>query len=225
MCSGPMLMKIVAFSLPLMLSGILQLFYNAADVIVVGRYAGSTALAAVGSTGSLTNLIVSLFMGLSVGTTVVVAQYYGAGEWKNVSRVVHSSIATSIVCGVFVSILGIIMAKNLLTAMASPDDVLGQSTLYMRIYFAGMPASMIYNFGSSILRAVGDTKRPLIFLTISGMINVVLNFVFVVFFGMGVAGVSLATVIAQVISAVLVILCLMQVSGPCRLILKDIKIH
>lgn len=225
MCNGPLLGKIISFSLPLMLSGILQLLYNAADVIVVGRYAGSTALAAVGSTGSLTNLIVSLFIGLSVGTSVAVAQHYGAGEWENVRQVVHTSIAAGIISGIVVGAAGILMAESLLTAMGTPADVIDQSTLYMRIYFAGMPASMLYNFGSSILRAVGDTKRPLIFLTISGIVNVLLNLAFVILFGMGVAGVAIATIISQIISAVLVIICLIQYNGSCRLVLKEIKIY
>ncbi len=225
MCNGPLFMKILTFSIPLMLSGILQLLYNAADVIVVGRYAGSTALAAVGSTGSLTNLIISVFMGLSVGTSVIVAQYYGAEKWDNVSKVVHTAIATSIVSGVLVSIIGIGMAKILLTAMDTPADVLDQATLYIRIYFAGMPASMLYNFGSSILRATGDTKRPLVFLTIAGIVNVILNLIFVIAFGMGVAGVAVATVISQVISAVLIVLCLIKLDGPCKLKIKEIKLH
>ncbi|WP_458379724.1 MATE family efflux transporter [Thermoclostridium stercorarium] len=175
MCNGPLLGKIIIFSIPMILSGILQLLYNAADVIVVGRFTGSTALAAVGSTGSLTNLIVNLFMGLSVGTSVTVAQYYGAGDWKNVSRAVHTSIATSIISGILVGVFGFCTAKRLLMAMDTPADVLDQAALYMRIYFVGIPASMVYNFGSSILRAVGDTRRPFIFLSVSGLINVVLN--------------------------------------------------
>lgn len=225
MCNGPLLGKIIIYSIPMILSGILQLLYNAADVIVVGRYTGSTALAAVGSTGSLTNLLVNLFMGLSVGTSVTVAQFYGAGDWKKVTRTVHTSIAASIICGIFVGILGICTAERLLIAMDTPADVLGQASLYMRIYFAGVPASMIYNFGSSILRAVGDTKRPFIFLSVAGLINVGLNLFFVIVFNMGVAGVAWATVISQVISAVLVIISLMQFNGPCRLILKDIRIY
>lgn len=225
MCNGPLLSKIITFSVPLILSSVLQLLYNAADVIVVGRYAGSTALAAVGSTGAITNLIVSIFMGLSVGASVVVAQYYGAEKWEDVGHAVHTAIAASIISGFLLGIAGIAMARTLLTAMDTPSDVLGQSTLYMRIYFAGMPASMVYNFGSAILRAVGDTKRPLIFLTISGIVNVVLNLVFVIVFEMGVAGVAVATIISQAISAVLVVKCLIQLDGPCRLKLKSIKIH
>ncbi|AGC68494.1 MATE efflux family protein [Thermoclostridium stercorarium subsp. stercorarium DSM 8532] len=225
MCNGPLLGKIIIFSIPMILSGILQLLYNAADVIVVGRFTGSTALAAVGSTGSLTNLIVNLFMGLSVGTSVTVAQYYGAGDWKNVSRAVHTSIATSIISGILVGVFGFCTAKRLLMAMDTPADVLDQAALYMRIYFVGIPASMVYNFGSSILRAVGDTRRPFIFLSVSGLINVVLNLFFVIVFHMGVAGVAWATVISQVISAVLIIISLIQFNGPCRLFLKDIKVY
>jgi len=209
----------------MILSGILQLLYNAADVIVVGRFSGSTALAAVGSTGSLTSLIISLFMGLSVGTSVAVAQYYGAGDWKNVSQAVHTSIATSIISGIIVGIIGFCMAERFLILMDTPGDVLDQAALYMRIYFIGVPASMIYNFGSAILRAAGDTRRPFIFLSLSGLVNVVLNLIFVIAFKMGVAGVALATVISQIISAVLIIICLLQFNGPCRLVLKDIKIY
>ncbi len=225
MCSGPLFMKIVMFSLPLMLSGLLQLLYNAADIIVVGRFAGPTALAAVGSTGSLTNLIVSVFMGLSVGSSVAVAQYYGAGDHHHVNEVVHTSIATSLVASVIVSVFGITMAEKLLTAMGTPPDVLGQATLYLRIYFAGMPASMLFNYGSSILRAVGDTKRPLYYLTISGIVNVILNLIFVIFFHMGVAGVALATIISQVLSAVLVVICLIQFNGSVKLDLRSIRFH
>jgi len=225
MCNGPLLGKIIIFSIPMILSGILQLLYNAADVIVVGRFSGSTALAAVGSTGSLTSLIISLFMGLSVGTSVVVAQYYGAGDWKNVSQAVHTSIATSIISGIIVGIIGFCMAERFLILMDTPGDVLDQAALYMRIYFIGVPASMIYNFGSAILRAAGDTRRPFIFLSLSGLVNVVLNLIFVIAFKMGVAGVALATVISQIISAVLIIICLLQFNGPCRLVLKDIKIY
>ena len=225
MLNGPLLFKIIRFYIPLMLSGILQLLYNAADIIVVGRFTGSTALAAVGSTASMTNLIVSLFIGLSVGTSVLVAQYHGAGDHGNVSRVVHTSIASSVICGIFIGTVGIIMARNILIAMGSPEDVIDLSTLYLRIYFAGMPVQMVYNFGSAILRAVGDTRRPLFYLTVSGLINVTLNFIFVVFFHMGVAGVAIATVISQIISAALVLICLIQYNGACRLVLKDIRIH
>lgn len=225
MCSGPLLPKIILFTLPLILSSNLQLLYNAADVIVVGRFAGQTSLAAVGSTGSLTNLIISLFMGLSVGASVAVAQFYGANRWKDVSEVVHTSMLISIISGVVVGLVGILMARTFLLAMDTPSDVIDKATLYMQIYFAGMPASMVYNFGSAILRAVGDTKRPLIFLTISGIVNIILNLVFVIAFHMDVAGVATATVISQIISAVLVVICLMRFDGACRLKLSELKLH
>jgi putative MATE family efflux protein len=199
--------------------------YNAADVIVVGRFAGKTSLAAVGSTGSLTNLIISLFMGLSVGASVAVAQYYGANRWKDVSEVVHTSMLISIISGVVVGLVGIFMSRTFLLAMDTPSDVIDKATLYMQIYFAGMPASMVYNFGSAILRAVGDTKRPLIFLTISGIVNVILNIISVIVFKMDVAGVAVATVISQIISAVLVVICLMRYDGACRLSLRSLKLH
>lgn len=225
MCNGPLFKKILIFSLPLMLTGILQLLYNAADIIVVGRYAGSVSLAAVGSTSSLINLIVNVFVGLSIGTSVVVSQNYGAERKKDVSETVHTSIAISIISGVAVGIFGVIMAKPLLSLMGTPDDVLNLAALYMRIYFAGMPATMVYNFGSAILRAVGDTRRPLYFLSIAGVVNVVLNLFFVIVFNMGVAGVALATVIAQCISVALVIGCLLKAEGSIKLIPKNIKIH
>lgn len=225
MSSGSLFKKIIIFSIPLMISGVLQLAYNAADVIVVGRYAGSIALAAVGSTGSLINLIITAFMGLSVGVSVCVAQYYGAKDSENVSQVVHTAIGISVIFGIITSIIGISMAEVFLKAMGTPDEVLKYSVLYMRIYFMGMLATMVFNFGSSVLRAVGDTKRPLMFLTISGLINVMLNLIFVIKFNMGVAGVAIATVVSQIISAVLVVLCLIRFEGSCRLRLCDIKIH
>lgn len=225
MTSGPLLGNIIRFSLPLMFSGILQLLYNAADVIVVGRFAGSTALAAVGATGSLTGLLVNLFMGLSVGTSVVVSRHFGAGEHKDVSQTVHTSVAASLICGVFVSILGITLARPLLTLMDTPENVIDLSVLYLQIYFAGMPANLLYNFCAAILRAVGDTKRPLYYLTVSGIVNVVLNLVFVIVFHMSVAGVALATIISQLISAVLVVLCLMRTEGSIHLELRRIRLY
>lgn len=225
MSTGSLPKKIIHFVIPLMLSGVLQLMYNAADVIVVGRYVGSTALAAVGSTGSLTNLIINMFIGLSVGASVIVAQYYGAKDAKNLSQVVHTAMGISAIFGIAASVIGISLAEVLLKAMGTPEDVLKHSVLYMRIYFAGMPASMLYNFGSSILRAVGDTKRPFIYLTITGLINVILNMTFVLVFDMGVAGVAYSTIIAQAISAVLVIQCLLRSDRPYRLRIREIKIY
>ena len=201
MCSGPILGKILIFSLPLMLSGILQLLFNAADVIVVGRYAGSQSLAAVGSTGALTNLLINIFIGLSVGVNVLVAQYYGAKKEKDVSETIHTAISISLISGLFLVIVGQLAAEPILKLMGTPDDVIRKSTIYIKVYFAGMPVIMLYNFGSAILRAVGDTKRPLYFLTVAGVVNVVLNLIFVIVFNMDVAGVALATVLSQVISA------------------------
>lgn len=224
MCNGPLLGKILRFSIPLMLSGILQLLFNAADIVVVGQFSGSDALAAVGSTGSLNNLIVNIFMGLSIGSSVLVARYFGAQDWKNVQDVVHTSMLVSAISGVALIAIGISLARPLLELMGTPDNVLDQAVLYMRIIFAGMPAMMIYNFGAAILRAVGDTRRPLVFLLIAGIINVLLNLLFVISFHMGVAGVALATVISQCVSAVLVVYCLMHSSGAYKLHPKLLRI-
>lgn len=225
MCNGPLFGKILIFAVPLMLSGMLQLFFNAADIIVVGQFVGRTALAAVGSTGSLINLLVNVFVGLSVGTNVLVARYYGARDAKHLHETVHTSVLTSVLSGTALIVIGLILAEPLLTLMGTPDDVLDQAALYMRIYFVGMPASMLYNFGAAILRAVGDTKRPLYFLFISGIVNVILNLVLVLVFHLGVAGVAIATVTSQVISAVLVALCLIKTDAPYRLELKKLRIH
>ena len=225
MCNGPLFGKILIFAVPLMLSGMLQLFFNAADIIVVGQFVGHTALAAVGSTGSLINLLVNVFVGLSVGTNVLVARYYGARDAKHLHETVHTSVLTSVLSGTALIVIGLILAEPLLTLMGTPDDVLDQAALYMRIYFVGMPASMLYNFGGGILRAVGDTKRPLYFLFISGIVNVILNLVLVLVFHLGVAGVAIATVTSQVISAVLVALCLIKTDAPYRLELKKLRIH
>ena len=225
MCNGPLFGKILIFAVPLMLSGMLQLFFNAADIIVVGQFVGHTALAAVGSTGSLINLLVNVFVGLSVGTNVLVARYYGARDAKHLHETVHTSVLTSVLSGTALIVIGLILAEPLLTLMGTPDDVLDQAALSMRIYFVGMPASMLYNFGAAILRAVGDTKRPLYFLFISGIVNVILNLVLVLVFHLGVAGVAIATVTSQVISAVLVALCLIKTDAPYRLELKKLRIH
>ena len=191
MCNGPLLGKILKFSVPLMLSGVLQLLFNAADIVVVGQFTGSEALAAVGSTGALNNLIVNIFLGLSIGSSVLTARYYGAQDFDDVQDVVHTSMLLSAVSGVALIFIGILLAPLLLELMGTPDNVLNQAVLYMRIIFIGMPAMMIYNFGAAILRAVGDTQRPLIFLLIAGVVNVILNLFFVIVFHMGVAGVAL----------------------------------
>ncbi len=224
MCNGPLLGKILVFAIPLMLSGILQLLFNAADIIVVGRFAGSNALAAVGSTSSLINLLVNLFIGLSVGANVLVARFYGAGQKKELSEMVHTAIATSLVSGVFLIFAGFFLARPALQLMDTPADCIDQAVLYMRIYFAGMPAMMAYNFGSAILRAVGDTKRPLYYLLLAGVINVVLNLIFVIVFSMDVAGVALATVLSQVVSAGLVIRCLVRSDADYKLNLRELRI-
>ena len=225
MCHGPLLGKILLFSVPLMLSGILQLLFNAADVVVVGRFAGSQSLAAVGSTSSLINMLTNIFIGLSVGTNVLIAHYYGAGQEKEVSETVHTSVLLSVVCGIILTVLGVGLAKPLLELMGTPEDVLDKAALYMRIYFVGMPVMLLYNFGSSILRAIGDTKRPLYYLTAAGVVNVALNLFFVITLQMDVAGVALATILSQCISAGCIVVCLMKTEGSFRMIPRQLRIH
>ena len=225
MTEGPLTTKIIKFTIPVMLSGILQLLFNTADVIVVGRFTGKTALAAVGSTGSLINLLVSLFMGLSIGTNVLVARYQGAKDDKAVSETVHTSIALGIVGGLILLIIGVVATRPLLEMMATPEDVIDQSTLYMRILFFGMPLNLILNFGAAILRAIGDTKRPLYYLTIAGVINLFLNIFLVTVFSLGVAGVAIATVISEGVSCILILLCLKHETGAIRLYFNRIKIN
>ena len=225
MCNGPIWSKLLIFSIPLMLSGILQLLFNAADMIVIGQYSTGEALAAIGGTSSLINFFVNVIIGISVGSNVVVARYFGAGKSKDVHDAVHTSITACLILGVTVGILGIILCRPMLQLMGTPGNVIDLSVLYVRIYFAGLPAIMLYNFGSAILRAVGDTRRPLIYLTISGVINVLLNLLFVIKFGRSVDGVALATIISQAVSAVLVLRCLMHSDGPYKLTLKDLKIN
>ena len=224
MTEGPLTSKIIRFTIPVMLSAILQLLFNTADVIVVGRFSGKTALAAVGSTGALINMLVSLFMGLSIGTNVLVARYQGAKDDNATSETVHTSIALGIIGGLILLIAGILAAKPLLEMMATPEDVIDQSTLYMHIIFLGMPLSLILNFGAAILRAVGDTKRPLYYLSVAGVVNVILNIFLVTVFKLGVAGVAIATVISQGVSCVLIILCLKHESGAIKLYFHKIKL-
>lgn len=224
MCHGPLFSKMLLFSVPLILSGFLQLLFNAADIVVVGRYAGSTALAAVGATSSLINLLTNVFIGLSIGSNVLIARYYGAKNIQAIQETLHTSILLSLISGTVLAFIGVFLAKPLLTLMGTPNDVLGQSALYMRIYFLGMPVMMLYNFGSAILRAIGDTKRPLYFLAVAGGVNVILNLFFVIVFHLDVAGVALATVISQCISACLIILVFMKQEGPCHLVLKKLKL-
>ena len=225
MCNGPLLPKILRFALPLMCSGVLQLLFNAADIIVVGHFAGNTALAAVGSTTALINLLVNLFIGLSVGANVLVARGYGAGDTAGVHRAVHTAMLAAAVSGVAMIAVGIGLARPLLELMGTPPEVIDQSTLYMRIYFAGMPALLLYNFGAAILRAVGDTRRPLYFLMAAGVVNVLLNLLFVIRFGMGVAGVALATVISECVSTTLILLCLSQSHSMCQLSVRELRIY
>lgn len=224
MTNGPLLGKIVTFAVPLALSGILQLLFNAADMVVAGQFAGSQALAAVGSTGALINLIINLFIGLSVGVNVLVARYYGSGQMKDLSETAHTAILTSLVSGVALIFIGFALSRPLLTLMGTPDDVIDHSVLYMRIYFAGMPVIMLYNFGAAVLRAVGDTRRPLYFLTLAGVVNVCLNLFFVIVLKMGVAGVATATVLSQCISAALVLRCLVKSDAAYRIDLKKLCI-
>jgi len=223
MTQGPIMMNMIRFAIPLMFSSVLQLLYNAADMVVVGRFAGSTALAGVGATGALTSLLVNLFMGLSVGASVTVAQHYGANRYKDVVESVHTTVTLAMVGGIVIGLMGIVLARPMLTAMGTPEDVLDLAVLYMSIFFAGMPANLTYNFCAAILRAVGDTKRPLYYLTISGAINVVLNLLFVIAFKMSVAGVALATVISQVVSMTLVVLCLIRTEGAIHLDLRKLR--
>ncbi len=225
MCSGPLFPKILRFTIPLMASSILQLLFNAADMVVVGQFAGNTALAAVGANAALINLLTNLFIGFSVGANVLVAQFYGAGREEDMSRTVHSAIALSLICGAALMVFGILAAPKLLALMGTPADVLGQAALYIRIYFAGMPVLLLYNFGSAILRAVGDTQRPLYFLLAAGMINVVLNLVFVIGFHLDVAGVALATVASQAVSALLILRCMTRMEGGCRVELRKLALE
>lgn len=217
MCNGTIMDKLISFALPLMVSGILQLMFNAVDIIVVGRFSGSQALAAVGSTTALINVFTNLFIGVSLGANVLAARFYAAGKDKEMSETVHTAITLALVSGVVMAVVGLVFSRWALEIMGTPADVIDQSTLYMRIYFLGMPFFMVYNYGASILRAVGDTKRPLMFLVVAGVINAVLNMFLVIAFHMGVAGVAIATVISQMISCLLVLRCLYKTDSSYQL--------
>ncbi len=225
MCSGSILGKILLFAIPLMCSSLLQLLFNAADIIVVGRFAGDNSLAAVGSTSSLINLLTNFFLGLSVGANVLVARYYGAKQQKDLSETVQTAMTLSLYSGVLLTIIGCVGAKQILIWMQTPEDVLPLATLYLRIYFGGMTATMLYNFGSAIMRATGDTRRPLYYLSLAGAINVVLNLIFVIVLHMDVAGVAAATVISQCISAVLIVRCMVMEEGSIHLDLSGLKVN
>ena len=225
MCNGSIMDKLISFSLPLMVSGILQLAFNAVDIIVVGRFSGSQALAAVGSTTALINVFTNLFIGISLGANVLAARFYAAGKDREMSETVHTSIALALISGIMMAVIGVLLAKWALEIMGTPDDVIGQSALYMRIYFMGMPFFMLYNYGAAILRAIGDTKRPLIFLIISGIANAALNMTLVIIFHMGVAGVAIGTIISQLISCVLVLTCLYRSEGSYQLRFSKLRIN
>ena len=224
MCNGPIFKQIVLFAMPLVLSSVLQLLYNMVDIIVVGQFAGKEALAAVGSTSSLINLITNLFIGISAGSCIVVATYYGAAKYDRISKSIHTAMAIAIYSGIVLAFVGYFTAEYLLNLMGTPSDVIKLSTLYVKVYFLGMPFFMAFNFGSSILNAVGDTKRPLYYLTVSGIVNVILNLVLVIVYDMGVLGVAIGTVASQLISAILIIRCLTKMDGSLKLNIREIKI-
>ncbi|MCR4618553.1 MAG: MATE family efflux transporter [Lachnospiraceae bacterium] len=225
MCNGSLLGKMLKFYFPLMASSMLQLIFNAADVIVVGRFAGSDALAAVGSTASLINLLTNLFIGLSIGANVMVARYYGAKQDKELSDMVHTSMLTALISGLVLTVIGVLFSGPLLRMMGTTKEALPLAIIYMRIYFAGMAFMMIYNFGAAILRAIGDTKRPMIFLLVAGAINFILNLIFVIPLKMSVAGVALATIISQGISAFLIVRCLVMSDGAYKLTFSSLHIN
>lgn len=225
MLQGPLLPNIITYTIPIILTSILQLLFNAADLVVVGRYCGSVSVGAVGATGALINLIVNLFIGLSVGAGVVVAQSLGSQDEEAVHRTIHTALPAAMVSGVILTIVGVFFSETFLQLMNTPENVLPLSTIYMQIYFCGIVFTMVYNFCASILRAVGDTKSPLIFLAIAGVINVGLNLVFVRFFNMNVAGVALATAISQAVSAVLVVIALIRRKDACKLTLSQMRFY
>lgn len=222
--TGSMFRKILFFSLPIMVMNILQLLFNTADMVVVGRFSGNEALAAVGATSAIINLIINLFMGLSVGTSVVVAQNFGAGKTEDVGKAVHTSLVISILGGICVMIVGIVLCKPLLILMGTPENILDLAVLYMQIYFISLPAGMVYNFAAAILRAVGDSRRPMYFLIITGVFHVILNLFFVIVLHMSVDGVAWATVISQYLAVILILISLLRYDGPIRFIPKDLRI-
>lgn len=224
MCNGTIMDKLISFALPLMVSGILQLMFNAVDLIVVGHFSGQQALAAVGSTTALINVFTNLFIGISLGANVLAARFYAAGRDKEMSETVHTSILLALISGVAMAVIGLIFAKGALQLMDTPADVIDLSALYMRIYFLGMPFFMLYNYGAAILRAVGDTKRPLIFLIISGVTNAILNMILVIVFRLGVAGVAIGTVMSQLMSCVLVLRCLYKTDSSYQLRFEKLAI-
>ena len=225
MTEGSIFNKIILFAIPLMLSSILQLLFNAADLVVVGKFAGSESLAAVGSTNALINLLVNLFIGLSMGASVVMGRCIGARRYDEAHKALHTAMAIATVGGVMMIFVGYFASAPMLKLMATPDDVINLSILYMKIYFMGMPGMMAYNFGSAILRSAGDTKRPLYFLTVAGVVNVILNLILVIGFHMGVAGVAIATATSQYISGFFVVMALVKSEGYMQLHLKELRFH
>ena len=224
MCNGTIMDKLISFALPLMISGMLQLMFNAVDIIVVGRFTGSQALAAVGSTTALICTFTNLFIGVSLGANVLAARFYASGKTKEMSETVHTAILLALISGIAMSVIGILCARESLVLIATPDDIIGQAVLYLRIYFLGMPFFMLYNYGAAILRAVGDTKRPLMYLIAAGTANAVLDLVLVIIFKMGVAGVAIGTITSQFISCVLVIRCLCKADAIYKLYISKLRI-
>ena len=224
MCNGTIMDKLISFALPLMISGMLQLMFNAVDIIVVGRFTGSQALAAVGSTTALICTFTNLFIGVSLGANVLAARFYASGKTKEMSETVHTAILLALISGIVMSIIGILCARESLVLIATPDDIIGQAALYLRIYFLGMPFFMLYNYGAAILRAVGDTKRPLMYLIAAGTANAVLDLILVIIFKMGVAGVAIGTITSQFISCVLVIRCLCKTDAIYKLYISKLRI-
>lgn len=225
MTEGPLLKKIILYTLPIILTGILQLLFNAADLVVVGRFGSDNSVAAVGATGAIINLITNLFIGLSVGAGVAVAHGLGAGRFDDVHKTVHTAIPTAVISGILLTAVGVLGSKTFLSLMGTPSDVIGLSTTYMRIYFIGITSSMVYNFGSAILRAAGDTKSPLMYLTAAGIVNVILNLIFVILLKMDVAGVAAATTVSQTLSAFLIVRALMKRDDACKFILKEMRFY
>ena len=225
MLDGPLLPNIILYTIPIILTSLLQLLFNAADLVIVGRFCGSISVAAVGATGSITNLMVNFFIGLSVGAGVTVAHGLGSREDIVVHNTVHTALPMALLSGILLTIVGVALSETFLRLMGTPETVLPLSAVYMKIYFAGITFTMVYNFCASILRAAGDTKSPLVFLSIAGVVNVVLNVFFVTTLHMNVAGVALATTISQGISAVLVVMALMKRTDACRLELKKMRFH
>lgn len=225
LCNGPFVKKILLYTLPIIATGLLQLLFNAADLVVVGQFSGSEAVGAVGATGSLINLLVNLFMGLSVGAGVCVAQAIGAKNDDAIHQIVHTAIPAAVIGGIILTVVGVVFSPQMLELMDTPAEIIDLSALYLRIYFAGIIPMLLYNFGASILRAAGDTRSPLIFLSVAGAVNVLLNLFFVIVVDMSVAGVALATSISQTLSCVLVIIALMRRPDACRLVLSKLRIY